>query len=139
MAIVAIACNQQQKQEKDYKALRDEVMQFHDLVMADHGVIVKNQMKLDSLLKDLKGLKAEFPEIDTAKEKERMTALNSELSKAEDDMNDWMHRFEPDITGKSNDVAVQYFKDEKAKISAIDSLYKKEISLSNVYLDKFRK
>lgn len=139
MAIVAIACNQQQKQEKDYKAVRDEVMQFHDLVMADHGVIVKNQMKLDSLLKDLKGLKAKFPEIDTVKEKESMTAMTRDLSKAEDHMNDWMHRFEPDITGKSNEVAVQYFKDEKAKISAIDSLYKKEISLSNVYLDKFRK
>lgn len=139
MAILAIACNQQQKQEKDYKVVRDEVMQFHDLVMADHRVIVKNQMKLDSLLKDLKGLKVKFPEIDTVKEKERVTALIRDLSKAEDQMNDWMHRFEPDITGKSNEVAVQYFKDEKAKIAAIDSLYKKEISLSNVYLDKFEK
>ena len=137
MAIVAIACNQ--KQEKDYKAVRDEVMQFHDLVMADHGIIVKHQMKLDSLMKNLKGLKAKFPEIDTVKEKEKMTELTTDLSKAEDDMNDWMHRFEPDITGKSNEVAIQYFKDEKAKIAAIDSLYKKEISLSNIYLDKFRK
>ncbi len=139
MAIVAIACNQQQKQEKNYKTVRDEVMQFHDLVMADHEVIVKNQMKLDSLLKDLKGLKARFPDVDTVKEKERMIALIGDLSKAEDRMNDWMHAFEPDVTGKSDPVAVQYFEDEKAKIAAVDSLYKKEISLSNVYLDKFKK
>lgn len=139
VAILAIACNQQQKQEKDYKAVRDEVMQFHDLVMASHGVIVKNQMKLDSLLKDLKGLKAKFPKTDTVLEKEKITALIRDLSKAEAQMNDWMHRFEPDVTGKSNQVAIQYFKNEKAKIAAIDSLYKNEISLSNVYLDKFKK
>lgn len=139
VAIVAVACNQQQKQSKDYKAVRDEVMQFHDLVMAGHGVIVNNQMKLDSLLKDLKGLKAKFPRVDTVKEKEKLAALIRDLSTAEDRMNDWMHRFEPDVTGKSNEVAIQYFKNEKAKIAAIDSLYKREINLSNVYLDKFKK
>ncbi|WP_316818984.1 hypothetical protein [Pedobacter nyackensis] len=138
MAIVAIACNQQKK-ETDYKVVRDEVMKFHDVVMADHGAIVSNQMKLDTLIKDLKGLKLKFPDIDTLKEKETITALIQDLTKAEDSMNDWMHKFEPDVTGKSNDVAVQYFKDEKAKIVAVDSLYKKEIGLSNAYLEKFKK
>lgn len=136
MAIVVVACNQ--KQETDYKVVRDEVMKFHDVVMADHGVIVNNQMKLDTLLKDLKGLKSKFPEIDTLKEKEAITALIGDLTKAEDSMNDWMHKFEPDVTGKSNDVAVQYFNEEKVKIAAVDSLYKKEIGLSNVYLQKFK-
>lgn len=139
MAIVAVACNQQQKQETDYKVVRDEVMKFHDVVMADHGVIVSNQMKLDTLVKDLRGLKLKFPEVDTLKEKETIVALIQDLTKAEDSMNDWMHKFEPDVTGKSNEVAVQYFKDEKAKIAAVDSLYKKEIGLSNAYLEKFKK
>jgi len=139
MAIVVVACNQQQKQETDYKVVRDEVMKFHDVVMADHGVIVNNQMKLDTLLKDLKGLKSKFPDVDTLKEKDAITALVKDLTKAEDSMNDWMHKFEPDVTGKSNEVAVQYFKEEKAKIAAVDSLYKKEIGLSNAYLEKFKK
>lgn len=139
IAIVAVACNQQQKQETDYKVVRDEVMKFHDVVMADHGVIVSNQMKLDTLVKDLKGLKLKFPEVDTVKEKETINALIKDLTIAEDSMNDWMHKFEPDVTGKSNEVAVQYFKDEKAKIAAVDSLYKKEIGLSNAYLEKFKK
>jgi GTPase involved in cell partitioning and DNA repair len=139
MAIVAVACNQQQKQETDYKVVRDEVMKFHDVVMADHGVIVSNQMKLDTLVKDLKGLKLKFSEVDTVKEKETINALIKDLTIAEDSMNDWMHKFEPDVTGKSNEVAVQYFKDEKAKIAAVDSLYKKEIGLSNAYLEKFKK
>jgi GTPase involved in cell partitioning and DNA repair len=139
IAMVAVACNPQQKQEVDYKVVRDEVMKFHDVVMADHGVIVNNQMKLDTLLKDLKGLKSKFPELDTLKEKEAISALVVDLTKAEDSMNDWMHKFEPDVTGKSNEAAVKYFEEEKVKIAAVDSLYKKEIGLSNAYLEKLKK
>lgn len=135
IALMATAC----QQHVDYKNVRDEVMKFHDVVMTDHGVIVNNQMKLDTLLKDMKGLKSNFPEVDTLKEKEAIASLIKDLTKAEDSMNDWMHKFEPDVTGKSNEVAVQYFKEEKVKIAAVDSLYKKEISLSNAYLEKFKK
>lgn len=139
MAIFVIACSPTQNKETDYKAVRDEVMKFHDVVMADHGVIVGNQMKLDTLVKDLKGLKTKFPEVDTLKEKKAIDGLMKDLTSAEDSMNSWMRNFEPDITGKSNEVAVQYFKDEKTKIAAVDSLYKKEIALSNAYLERFKK
>lgn len=139
MAIVVVACNSAQNKETDYKAVRDEVMKYHDVVMADHGLVINNQMKLDTLVKDLRALKLSFPEVDTLKEKEAINAMIKELSAAEESMNDWMRNFEPDVTGKSNEVAVQYFKDEKAKIAAVDSLYKKEIVLSNAYLERFRK
>jgi hypothetical protein len=135
VTIAAMACTQ----KGDYKVVRDEVMKFHDVVMADHSKIVNNQMSLDTLLKDMKGLKAKFPELDTVKEKAAMTALIGKLSKAEDSMNDWMHQFEPDVTGKSNEAAVQYFETEKSKIAAIDSLYKIEIRSSGDYLNKFKK
>ncbi|TDQ11302.1 hypothetical protein [Pedobacter metabolipauper] len=134
----AIGCTQKQGQ-KDYKSVRDEVMQFHDSVMADHNKVVSNQMKLDTLLKDLKGLKTTHPEVDTLQEKVAITALISDLGRAEDRMNDWMHKFEPDVTGKSNEVAVQYFENEKAKVAAVDSLYKKEIKSSDAYLNKFKR
>lgn len=135
VTIAVSAC----KQNVDYKTVRDEVMKFHDVVMADQGIVVSNQMKLDTLLKDLKGLKAKFPDVDTLKEKKEISALIADLTKAEDSMNDWMHKFEPDVTGKSNEAAVQYFKDEMVKIAAVDSLYKKEIKASAAYLSKFRK
>ncbi|WEK17531.1 MAG: hypothetical protein P0Y49_12065 [Candidatus Pedobacter colombiensis] len=135
IAIAAVACTQ----KADYKVVRDEVMKFHDVVMADHGKIVNNQMALDTMLKDIKGLKNKFPEVDTLKEKTEITALLSKLTVAEDSMNDWMHKFEPDVTGKSNEAAVQYFESEKSKIAAIDSLYKVEIKLSDDYLNKFKK
>jgi hypothetical protein len=130
-----IAC----KQPVDYKKVRDEVMQFHDVVMADQHIVLSNQLKLDTLLKDLKGLKAKFPEVDTLIEKEDIKALIADLTKADDQMNNWMQQFEPDVTGKSNEVAVQYFRDEMVKIVAVDSLYKKEIRASGAYLRKFGK
>lgn len=135
ISVSAIACTQ----KSDYKHVRDEVMKFHDVVMADHGKIINNQMALDTLMKDLKGLKLKFPEVDTLKEKAEISTLLSKLTTAEDSMNDWMHKFEPDVTGKSNDEAIQYFEAEKAKIATIDSLYKVEIKVSGEYLSKFKK
>ena len=135
ISIAAVACTP----KSDYKAVRDEVMKLHDVVMADHGKIINNQMALDTLFKDMKSVKMKLPEVDTLKEKAEISALLAKLSGAEDSMNDWMHKFEPDITGKSNEVAIVYFKSEKAKIAKIDSLYKVEIKESDGYLSKFRK
>lgn len=135
LAITAVACTQ----PVDYKKERDAVMKFHDVVMGDHSMIVNYQMKLDTIQQNMAALKTKHPEIDTLKEKETITALLKDLAAAEDSMNDWMHKFEPDITGKSNEEAIQYFQKEKAKIVAVDSLYKKEIKSSEDYFSKFRK
>ncbi|MBB6502946.1 hypothetical protein [Pedobacter cryoconitis] len=131
----AVACTQPQS----YKAERDQVMKFHDIVMEDHGVLVNNQMRLDSMLKGMTALKTRFPSTDTLKEKEVMKATLDRLNKAEELMNDWMHKFEPDVTGKSNEEAISYFKAERAKIGKIDSLYKVEIKSSSAYLSQFKK
>ncbi|WP_316752233.1 hypothetical protein [Pedobacter gandavensis] len=135
LAITAMACTQ----PVDYKKERDDVMKFHDVVMGDHSTIVNYQMKLDTLQQNMAALKTKHPEIDTLKEKETITALLKDLTTAEDRMNDWMHKFEPDITGKSNGEAIQYFQKEKEKIVAVDSLYKKEIKTSAAYFSKFPK
>lgn len=138
VAVAGISCSQQ-ADKKDYKVVREEVMKFHDVVMADHGIIVSNQMKLDTLLKNLGTLKSKYPELDTIKERAAMTSLVADLSKAETLMNDWMHKFEPDVTGKSNEAAIQYFQQEKTKIAAVDSLYKTEIKKSTAYINQFQK
>jgi PBP1b-binding outer membrane lipoprotein LpoB len=135
---VVVGCSQPKK-TNDYKAVRDEVMQYHDEVMKDQSVIVKNQMKLDTLLRDLKGLKTKYPNVDTLQEAIALKSLLSKLVKADDDMNNWMHQFEPDVTGKSNEDAIAYFQSEKRKIAAIDSVYKQEIQTSGEYLKKFDK
>ena len=135
-ATAAISCTQQQA---SYKTERDEVMKFHDIVMEDHSKLIGNQLKLDELLKNLPALKKQFPAVDTAKEKVKMKGVLDQLNKTEDLMNDWMHQFEPDITGKSNEAAVLYFKQEHAKISSIDSIYKTQVKSSTAYLAQFKK
>jgi hypothetical protein len=131
----AFACTQTQ----NYKSERDEVMKFHDVVMEDHGIIVNNQMKLDSMLKNMAALKTRFPSADTVKEKVVIKANLERLTSAEELMNDWMHKFEPDVTGKSNEDAIKYFRAERIKIGRIDSLYKAEIQSSDAYLKQFKK
>lgn len=123
----------------NYKTERDEVMKFHDVVMEDHGKLVDHQMKLDTLLKSLPALRQKYPAMDTLREKETMKQTLERLNKAEDLMNDWMHKFEPDVTGKSDAEAVTYFKAERLKIGRIDSVYRSEITSSGVYLAKFGK
>jgi len=135
LMVVVTSC----KQGENYKDVRDEVMKFHDVVMEDHGKIVSNQMKLDTLLRSLEVVKQRFPETDTLKEKNAISALLKQLTSSEESMNDWMHKFEPDVTGKSNEEAVTYFKEEKTKIRKIDSLYKADIAVSDAYLNKFKK
>lgn len=135
LIMIVISC----KQGENYKDVRDEVMKFHDVVMEDHGKIVSNQMKLDTLLRSMKILKQQFPETDTLKEKTDINVLLKRLTGSEESMNDWMHKFEPDVTGKSNEEAIKYFKEEKTKIYKIDSLYKADIAVSDAYLTKFKK
>lgn len=127
------------KPRQDAGNVKNETMKLHDEVMADHGKIVANQMRIDTLLKEMKTLKQLFPAIDTLQEKTTLTITLNNLFKAEESMNNWMHNFNPDFESKSEDSVITYYKTEKQKIRAIDSLYKKEIKKSDLYLLKFKK
>jgi hypothetical protein len=135
LAITFFGC----KPKGEYKEKRAEVIKYHDAVMADAGNVADKQMRLSDMLKNLASLKAKNPMLDTLKERDSILAVQTRLSKADDAMNDWMHKFEPDVTGKSNSDAIAYFEAEKLKIRRIDSLYKQEISFADSYLSKFKK
>lgn len=127
------------KQQSDYKASRDEVIKVHDVVMADHGKVVDQQLKLEEMLKNMSALKAQHAEIDTIKEKDSITAVRDRLNVAEEAMNTWMHEFEPDVSGKSNEEAITYFEVEKQKIQQVDTLFKSELKRAEAYLSKYKK
>lgn len=135
IAAVSISCTP----TPDYKAQRDEVMKFHDIVMDDHGKLVSDLIKLDTLIHTLPALKTKYPATDTLKEKVTMLETQRRLNKAEDLMNDWMHEFDPDVSGKSNEEAVKYFKAERINIGRIDSIYRAELRISGTYLAKFNR
>ncbi len=126
------------KSQPGYKQSRDEVIKVHDVVMADHGKIIDHQMRLDEMLKNLAALKAKNPQLDTLKEKDSVILLRDRLIVAEESMNTWMHEFEPDVTGKSNEEAIAYFTAEHSKIEKVDSLFKAELKNADVYFSKFK-
>ncbi|KQC01143.1 hypothetical protein [Pedobacter sp. Hv1] len=116
--------------------VRAELMKFHDQLMMDNEAIIGNQMKLDTLLKDLKGLKVKYPAIDTVKEKANINEMLKRLTQVEDKMNDWMHNFNADFKDPSPEATLQYFKAEREKIAAIANAYQQEINSSNAYLNQ---
>ncbi|WP_244950807.1 hypothetical protein [Pedobacter suwonensis] len=133
-AAMTIGC----KSEPDYKTVRQEVMDLHDKVMGDGEKAVKNRMVLDTLSKvRLKELKQAKPDLDTTEEKNKISLLIAKLNKADDNMMDWMHDFQPDIEGKSNGEAVKYFQGEMIRIKKLDGEYKKALDESDAYLEKF--
>jgi hypothetical protein len=136
MAVLGLqACQNTQ----DYKAVRQEVMDAHDKVMMDGEIAITNKMKLDTLAGRLDSLKHIKVISDTLVEKQKINAIQLKLNHADDQMNDWMHKFDAELGSKSNEEAVLYFRAEKEKVNALDSLYKAAISESNTYLSRFKK
>jgi hypothetical protein len=122
ISLALSACSDTKKQEKD---LLDNILKVHDKVMGNDEALMKNKMQLDSLLK--------LPAKDTA-EKVNMKALDTKLVAAEEAMETWMHKFEPDVTGKSHDVIIKYYNEQKRGIMSVDSQMNVAITESNKYL-----
>ncbi len=136
--VVALCALQACQQEPDYKAVRQQVIDLHDKLMGDDEKAMRNQMKLDTLITPagLHQLKQTQPQLDTAMAKQQMSALIKQLQQADDAMNDWMHRFNPDVQGQNNQQAVSYFNTEKKKVVHLDGLFKAAIQNSSAYLNK---
>jgi hypothetical protein len=120
------ACNDGKDQEK---ALQDEVIKIHDKVMGADNQLMDNKMKIDTLITTT---------TDTAKKAE-LTRLNAELMVAEQAMENWMQKFDPEQTNKSSDEKVAYLTDQKKQIMTIDSLMNAAINKSTEYLNTIKK
>ena len=120
------ACNDGKDQEK---ALQDEVIKIHDKVMGDDNRLMDNKMKIDTLLTTT---------TDTA-QKAALTHLNAELLVAEQAMENWMQKFDPEQANKSSDEKVAYLTDQKKQIMTIDSLMSTAIDKSTEYLNTIKK
>lgn len=123
-ALAISACSHDKKQEK---ATLDQILAIHDKVMGSDELLMKNKMQLDTLLKQKTADSVE------------VKALSSKLTAAEDAMDGWMHKFEPDVTGKSHDQIITYYSDQKKQIMAVDSQLNTAITLSVQYLQKTKK
>ncbi|SRR5258707_6628636 len=117
-------CTDKKAQEK---ALLDDVIKKHDKVMSADEQLMKNKMQLDTLVKNSPAI-----------EKDSAVIYVKLLNNAENSMDDWMHKFNPDQTGNSHDETMAYLSAQKKQITAIDSQLNAAINESNKYLLKIK-
>lgn len=121
------------KTEPDAKAVRKEVLNIHDKLMIDGEKVVKNKMKLDTLLVSNR-IKLSA---DSAAQKQKIGDLITRLNAADEKMMDWMHFFKDDFKGKTAQEDLNYYKSEMIKIRAVEDSYikvtRESDSLISVY------
>ncbi|WP_231424359.1 hypothetical protein [Pedobacter sp. Leaf250] len=105
------ACNTDPKAND----IKKEVLNIHDKLMMDGEKVIKNKMKLESILKSDK--------IKSAKDSLSLAELIFRLNKADENMMDWMHFFKDDFKGKTEQEDLDYYKSEMVKIRAVEDGY----------------
>jgi hypothetical protein len=131
IAVLALsACNQKEKE----KTLLDDIMKTHDKVMGHDELLMKNKMKLDTLLQP-----GRITGSDTLQQRATIRAMGYMLSVADNSMEQWMKNFQPDIKGRSHDETMDYLTDQKKKIIAVDSQLNVAVDQSSDYLKHYIK
>jgi hypothetical protein len=131
--LLAASC----KHTPDYNQVKKQVLDLHDKVMADGGRAEGDEMQFERLLKSgLKQLKIDQPSLDTAAVRAQLLLLNKNLGNADDRMENWMHAYNNEFKGKTDQETLDYFTAEKLKIEKLDSLYKEALKPSADYLKK---
>lgn len=119
------ACTDTKKQEKD---LLKEVIEIHDEAMAKSEQAIKSKMQLDSMAKS-----------DNSLEQPEINKVINDLTTADKGMEDWMHQFNADNTGKSHEEIMQYLADQKKKVAQVNNQLSTAVSQSTQYISTHKK
>lgn len=130
-SLTIAACN---NDKADEKKLMDDILATHDKVMAAEDKAMTNKIVIDSLLKVDK-----FAPLDAVNQKEQFKAQSASLTAADEAMENWMHKFDPEYKGKSHDDVMKYLNEQKKQIVQIDSLLHTSIVQSTQVLSKYKK
>jgi hypothetical protein len=124
------SCTDKKAQEKiEEKGALDSILTIHDKVMGKEEQLVKNKSELDSLIKNKL-----VPDVMGA-----TSEISQSLGDADNKMMTWMHQFDAEHTGKTHEDIMNYLKDQKKQLSAIDSLMDMVIMESGKDLKEFKK
>lgn len=119
------ACTDTKKQEKD--AL-EQVIKIHDEAMAKSEQAIKDKMLLDSISK-----------ADNISENPENKSVVSNLTTADKAMEDWMHQFNADNTGKSHEQIMQYLNDQQKQVSKVNQQLQTALSQSKQFISTHKK
>ena len=112
------------KSEDKQKKMIEEVMAVHDEVMPKMDEIMTLKGQLDSVAK---------VSPDSLKAKDLYVALDS----ADVQMMNWMEKYNPEeVKGKSEEVVVKYYEEEKNKIVKVKELTNASIEEAKAFLKK---
>jgi Mg2+ and Co2+ transporter CorA len=125
-ALLLGACTDKKQQEKD--AL-NAVIEVHDEAMTLDEKAVNNKQVIDGLLKDKK----------ISGDTIRAIQLSKALNTADENMENWMHQFSPDNTGKSHEQIMTYMADQKKMITKVNQELDSVIKRSDDYLRPYKK
>lgn len=126
IAVTIAACTDEKATEKQ---LLDEVITIHDEVMAKEDHLMRNKMKIDTIL-------TPGPLFDkyTVEEKVAVNAVRFKLVTADEAMSKWMQGFDAELKGKTHEEKIKYYTEQKAAVKKIDSLFTSVIEGSDKYL-----
>jgi len=112
------------------KAILDSVLSIHNKVMGTDGELTDNQMKLDTIIK-----------LQKLSVKDTAFLIRQKLIVTDSAMSTWMHNFDVDQKGKSDDddETITYMRAQKKLLMGIDSQINKAVAESNSYLVKIKK
>lgn len=122
---VLVGCSDKKAQKE---AALDAVIKVHNNVMSADEHLMKNKMTLDTLVTK-----------DSSAAKDTAVLLRARLAAADSAMEIWMHKFDPDYKGKTDDETLSYLNDQKKQVTAIDSQINAAIKASDGYIQKVKK
>ena len=125
VALILAGCTDEKVQEK---ALFDSVIKVHDEVMGADEQLMKNKILLDSIAKS----------DSTAGTRDTVFLYLKKLNNADSAMSDWMHKFDPENTGKPHNEIMVYLSNQKKQIEAVNARVKAAITSSDEYLAKHK-
>ncbi|MGE8242947.1 hypothetical protein D3C87_288170 [compost metagenome] len=99
------------------KVLQDSTIKIHDEIMPQIAHFDRDAVKIDSILNNLKTLKAAKADLDTTATKKDLGILKANLESATDHMMDWMKAYKPDSTD------IKYFEVELQKVSDMKKIF----------------
>jgi len=125
------ACNDDKATEK---VMLDEVIKIHDEVMGKEDYLMRNKMKIDTIL-----MPGPLADKYTVEEKAVLGAVRFKITAADEAMSTWMERFDVELKGKSHDEKIKYFTEQKKTVMRIDSQMTVAIDASDKYLKEIKK
>ena len=99
------------------KVLQDSTIKIHDEIMPQTAQFDRDAIKIDSILNNLKAIKATKSSLDTSATRKDLGILKANLESATDHMMDWMKDYNPDSTDS------KYFETELQKVSDMKKIF----------------